>query len=337
MGSRISTKLSGRYLKVVAASRGDLNAAIILAGKQSWTDREAIVGVLRQQVDAMGTSDLSGSPVGISFLAALRPRSILSRLTSQRLPLRTRVLAFGSASTGFPIDEGSAAPVTSSDLAGTMIIPQKTAAVTVLTLELLRNSNFVGERLIAEDLAGALGAAEDQILMDPMRPGSLLADAPSIPSTGSTVAAIDTDLLSAMDRIIALGSTMSDAAWVMSSRTASRMALMRSGGLLAYPGLTSLGGLLAGLPVILSPAVSGLIALVDQARILTSAEELTSITFSQNATIEMVDSPVNSSTAAVATVQTSVFQTSCVAVRAIVERGWTTRPGASTFIAGVAY
>jgi hypothetical protein len=89
-----------------------------------------------------------------------------------------------------------------------------------------------------------------------VKPASIFADASAIPSTGSTAAAIDTDLGTALDALSAAGSDFATAAWIANPKAASYLArLGDASGARAYPTVTVLGGTLFGLPVLVSGAV----------------------------------------------------------------------------------
>lgn len=161
----------------------------------------------------------------------------------------------------------------------------------------------------------------------------------SVPSTGSTYTAVDADLKAAISLLIAAKTTLLNAGWILSPITAASLSLMRTpSGESAFEDVTVRGGTLAGLPVLVSAGVSGYIGLVDQDGIVLDEAPRVALDLSEDAVIEMSDTPGENSVTPTPSQVVSMFQTDSVAFRAVLYRAWaTTRPGLTAFISGVSY
>ena len=261
-------RTAGRFLRSLAIGEGHLDRAQAYLAGQNWLDRSEVDAAIKSTVSGLGFDDISSQPVGEDFLAALRPLSILGRLTAARhVALRVRVIVFGAGTRASVVAAGAAIPLSKASIAGEVIEPVKVAGLTVLTGETLAMSGGVAaDRAIAADLAKAVALAEDVLFIDPTQPGSALYGTTAIASTGTTLAQIDADLAALVDALIAGGSTLLSAAWVMSSHTATKLALIRgSSGVPAFPDIGATGGLLLKMPVVVSDSATNSIVLLDQA------------------------------------------------------------------------
>ncbi len=84
-------------------------------------------------------------------------------------------------------------------------------------------------------------------------PPSITYAAPKIPASGMTAESLDLDLAEAIAALLATGSNLRNAYWVMGANLAASMCLFRgSGGSPCYPTMSGPVPTLAGLPVITS-------------------------------------------------------------------------------------
>lgn len=341
-------RLAGRFLKALAIAKGDVRGALgFVEGQARWNDdrKELTKALMVQKVGigaiAVGGSALELVDVGVSFLGALRPLDIASRLTVARTaPAFTRLVGFGLGATGYSnLGEGMPIPVTRLSTSAMVLKPTKTAALLVVSGELLKLSSTGSETAITTDLAAAVGAAEDEAFLSPTMPGSVLYGAASVPSSGSNYTAIDADLRASLTLLIAAKSTLLNVVVVMSPSTATSLSLMRTpSGEPAYEDVTVRGGTIGGLPILISAGVSGYIGLIDQDGIVLDEAPRVALDLSEDAAFEMSDTPGENSVTPTPAQVVSMFQTNSVAFRSVLYRAWaTTRPGLTAFISGVSY
>lgn len=327
-------RTTGRLMRSIALADGNYDSSIAFAEGQNWLEKNAIVDVLKAGVSALGTGNLPANDVAADFLAALRPYSILSRLDRVRaVPSRTRVIAFGAGATAYVVGQRRNIPMSRAQLAGLTVEPIKIGALSVATKELLQSPAQGIDQAIANDLAAATGEAEDAAFFLPGTTGSILNGGPTAVSAGSTLANIDTDMQKAVELLLAAGGKLQDAVWVLSPEAAAKLAGMRgTGGALAYPEISPNGGELLNLPALTSERSDGYLALLDQRGILVNSDPAVKISLSSNTSVQMSDTPTNLPDAPVQFV--SMFTTESVAFKAVLNRGWATRPGAGAYISG---
>lgn len=328
-------RTTGRLMRALALSDGNYEASIAFSEAQNWIEKNAIVEVLKAGVGGLTSGSLPSANEAVAdFLAALRPYSILSRLERVRkVPSRVRTIAFGAGATAYVVGERQNIPMSKAALDGLTVEPKKIAALTVATNELLNSQAQGVDQSIADDLAAAVGEAEDAAFFLPTVAGSILNGAPNAASAGATIANIDTDLQKAVELLLAAGGKLQDAMWVLSPEAAAKVGGLRgTGGALAFPDLGPNGGQLLKLPAITSERADGYLGLIDQRGVLTNSDVTTQISLARNTTIQMSDSPTNAPTAPVQFV--SMFTTESTAFKAVLLRGWQTRAGAGAYIAG---
>ncbi len=207
----------------------------------------------------------------------------------------------------------------------------------VVTKELVRSNDPTAEAVLSRELARAAVARLDVSFIDPTNsgvtdttPASVTSSATPIPSGGSSLSAIDSDLGGAINALDAAGSDLAFAHWVMRPKTALYLSRLRgTGGALAYPGITVKGGVLLGLPVVVSAHITNVgsppesfIALVDASQITVVDDNETEITTSTNASIQMDNSPTVDAAAGTGASLVSMFQTESIALKAVRTVNW---------------
>lgn len=342
-----------RYLKSLANGRGDGAAALGFAQSQrEWgVDKEFVVTRLKAAVGGLELSSIEGgSQVGHDLMAALRPLTIVGRLQNlRRVPPRTPLLTQVTGSTASWVGQGQGRRLSVGTYERGEIELLTVAALSVATDELLRDGSMEGETELLRDLLAACVEALDRAFIDAantgsagITPASVTSSATPIVSGGGTIAYLDADLATAVRQLVAAGSNLSMAAWVMSDVMAAGMGLARgTGGGPAYPGLGALGGTLAGLPVLTSSAVPAdsdgeQIALVDASQV-TFAEAQPNLRVSRDTAIEMSTTPTGDSTVpTAATTLVSMFQADSAALMAQLAVNWQLRrDGCTQVITGV--
>jgi HK97 family phage major capsid protein len=346
-------RMAARLLKSLHATNGEARTAAMYASAQHWADQAPIVAHLKNMVGGMTGAELLYTEVARDFSAAVRPRTILGRMLGMRLaPLNVRVLTgIGGTSAGF-VGRGAAIPVSRADIAGTTLRELKISGLTVVSTELFDATNAGAEDLLIEDLVAACAEACDAAFLDPgntgiadEKPASVTSGVVALTSTGNTAGDIETDLTRMLDELIAAGSTLVNAVWVLSPRTAVYLASLRAtGAIQIYPTVSALGGTLRGLPVLVSGNIAspgsptvGHIILLDAAQIVYANDGGAEITVSKQGSLQMTDVPTNNSDTGTPTTVVSLFQSSAAAVKAVLYLNWTMRRPYVSVLAGVTF
>lgn len=329
--------LAGRYLKSLAVAKGDRLGAAAYASSQPWLDRDAVAAEHQKAaVSPSTTSDggvLTTGTVQDNFFASYRPRAIVSRLPlALTVKDKTRVIDFTIGSQAWRVGEGLPKPLSSASLSGFILTAGKTVGQVVVSQELLRGLVAGGEGALTADLAAAVGQAEDFSFLSPTITGSITNGEPTLVSSGSTAALLDSDLKA----LFALVNPNAKAPVLITGPVeAMAISLLRgSGGALSYPGVSVSGGQLAGLPLLTSAAAAGLIVLLDQSGVILTEAEV-ALSSSTEASMEMSTSPSDPETAT--TIEISLWQANLTCLRAEVWRNWHARSGSVAYISGVAF
>lgn len=336
-----SARTAARVIRSLVVAKGQADVAQMYAAGQNWTDAPAVVDYLKATVTQMGsTTLLPATSAAADFSAAVRPLTVLGRLQgTRRVPLLLRVLTALNGTHAAFVAEGRPVPVSTIDLAGQTLPPRKVSGIAIESIELATSSKPVAENVLTEDIVGACATAIDTAFLDPSNagddatPAAITSGVTPLTSTGSTLAAIDADLRTMMNELILAGSTMQFAQWILRPLTAAYLAGLRgSGGDLAFPGVSVLGGTLLGLPVIVTGSFSdagsppaGHIVLVDGSQVALADENQAEIAISTEAAFQLQDAPSNDASTATATTTISMFQTGGVAIRASRYLNWVLR------------
>lgn len=336
-----------RYVKALAEAKGDVNLAFEIAkANQRWArETPGVVDILqpaahhaiKTAVAAGNTTDTTwASPLvqytnlASEFVDYMRPMTIIGRLNLRQVPFKVKIpRQTGVTSAGW-VGEGKVKPVTSAAFDSITLDHNKIAAIAVLTEELVRLSDPSAELLIRNDLAASIVQYMDAQFVDPTKaaddvsPASITNGVTSIPSTGTTAAALRLDMGSLFADMLEDNLSLSDAVLLMTQRQAMRISLMQTSlGTQEFPGIGINGGTLMGVPVITSenlPANGGSptdgypIILLKQQDILLADDGQVSIDISREAAIQMETTPDSPATAS--TVLTSLWQHNLVGVRA---------------------
>ena len=347
-------RMFARCAKSLAIATGEPGAAIGYTHGQNWTDAYAIEAHHKAVLTGVSLANLPATAVGLDLSAAVRPRTVWGQLPGvRRVPLRVRMLiAIGGTSGAAFVGEGQPIPVARMDLAGEELPPLKVSALTVATMELVRSSTPNAEDTLTEDIVAACAQGADLAFLDPDNAGAARVSPASITygiaqrvSSGSDVANIYADLGLMAQDLVAAGSTLASAAWIIRPQTLVSMAGMHdSSGALAFPGLSVLGGTLMGLPVIAagnlpqpgSPAAS-FIALVDGSQVVVGDDAQAEVAISTTAALQMDDAPTNATADGTATALVSLYQAEAIGIRASLWMNWRLRRPYVSVLSGVAY
>jgi len=351
--TKVHDNITAKFIRSIYVSKGAPEVAVAYAMAQNWPDAPRVVSDIKAAVGAMTISDYGTTHVAADFSAAVRARTVLGRLTAaRRVPALCRILTNrGQSGAGF-VGQGGSIRVSKLDLTAGTMAELKVAGIAVVGRELLQSSSPAVDAILSEDLAAACSEAVDRALLDPANagitgemPAAITHGAPSIASTGAAFAQVDADLTNLQQMVVAAGSDMLNSVWIVRPETAIALSSLRDpNGGLAYPLITVLGGILKGLPVIVSANLPepgspplGNIVLVDQSQLAYVDEGSAKIDVFDEGALEMLDNPTNNSVTGTATNVISMFQTQSMAIRGTLWTNWRLRRPFIAVLTGVAY
>jgi HK97 family phage major capsid protein len=348
-------RTAARLLRALHATNGEVQTAVSYASAQNWTDLPQIVNHLKgMAIGGLTAEEMARSPIGLDFSACVRPQTVLGRLLGiRKVPMSVRVLT-GVGGTGAAfVAQGGPISVSKMDIEGEILYPLKVGSLALVTTELLDNSSPGAEDLLIADLSAACAQAVDEALLDPgnsgidgEKPAAITSGVTPLSSSGSTFPDIDADLQAMVHQLLAAGSTLVSAVWIVRPQTAIFLSSLRAGdgSTLVYPGLTISGGFLKGLPVVVGSNLSqpgsptnNYVVLVDVGQIILADDGAAELRISRQGAIQMLDNPTNDSTTPTATTMVSMWQTSCAAVRAVLWINWSLRRKYVSVLSGVGY
>lgn len=340
---RQACREAARIAQCLALADNNPAEAAQIALRRGWDNGAQIHRALMAAVPGQTTSGDTGF-IGVhsnNLLGVVRPRTIIGRMPAvQRVPFDGALTAMSGGVTSAWVGEGAPAPLSKSTFArlASPLGRLKNVAIAVESKELVRSGASDSQVTIGRNFAGACVAAADTAFIDPtsaavanVRPASVTYGAPAFASGGSTALLIDADLGQLVESLLANGSTLEEAVWVIHPITAAFLARLRNvNGDYAYPGVTVLGGVLMGLPVIVSASVPhggspsiASIALVDASRIWLAEDDVMELAISEAGALEMLDNPTNDAAAGTpATTMVSLFQTNSIALRGTRTMNW---------------
>lgn len=366
-----------RYVQALMKAKGNHQAAFQLAQK-AFPNTEAVVRVLKAQAEGANLQQLMQLKATVAagdtqnatwaaplvdaatfmgdFIEYLRPRTLIGQANFRRVPFNVRIGGQTSGGSANWVGEGKAKPVTKFDFNATTIPWTKVAAIAVITQELARFSDPSAEALVRDSLADAVIERIDLDLLDPdkaavanVSPAGLLNGVTPV----SGFAPIDpSDPVSIRCAIAALWATWdgtylgSRPAYYTTPAVARMLAFSRDPlGNRAFEGMTPQGGTLDGVPVRVSQYLANnggsggaILALIDEAEIFLADDGAVTVDASEQASIEMSDTPAGSSNPTVAASSTnlvSMWQTNSIAMRAERFIWWgKRRAGAAQWIDG---
>jgi HK97 family phage prohead protease len=276
------------------------------------------------------------------FVSFLRPQTILGRFgqapipSLRNVPFRVPLIGQTSGGDGYWVGEGQAKPLTKFDFERTTLEPLKVANIAVATMEVIRDSSPSADGIIRDQLAAALRERLDLDFINPLKsavsgisPASILNGVAGINSSGNTADDVRTDIKALFTAFIAANNAPTSGVFIMSSVTALALSLMLNPlGQAEFPGISMNGGVLFGLPVIVSQYVptdssGSLVALVNASDIYLGDEGGIDISMSTEASLQMDSEPDNPTTAT--TVMVSLWQRNLIGFRCERAISWARR------------
>jgi HK97 family phage major capsid protein len=347
-----------RYAMALAASKGNLMQAAETA--KGWANSTPEVErILKAAVAAGTTTDpvwaaplVDYRTMSEEFIELLRPETILGQMSGiRRVPFNVRIPRMTAGASVSWVGEGAAKPVTRQSF-DTVIMPStKVAGIVVITMELARFSSPSAEQLVRDDMVEAIATFTNAQFINPAvaavantNPASITNGTTAVPSTGSTLAEIEADLLAARLVLVNAGLSLAGAYWVMNPATRMGLEELRTAqDVLAFPSLGT-NGTLKGIPVITSTSVgqfdadgagagvaAPFIALVSAPNVLLADDGQVMLDSSSEASLSMTDDGAG-------TTMTSLWQRNMIGIRAERFIHWLRRRANSVVvITGVEY
>lgn len=347
-------------VKFLGRAQGNRYAAWEMAKEAQGVDPRS-VAILKAAVAAGVTTNgpWAGNLVGdetsafADFVEFLRPETILGKFGTGNIPsLRTvpfRIPLIGQTSggAGYWVGEGKPKPLTKFDFARTTLEPLKVANIAVLSEEVIRDSSPKADVLVRDGLVAALKERLDIDFIDPTKsassgvsPASITNGLTPVVSSGTNAEAVRNDLRNLFASFIAANNAPKSAVLIMSATTALALSLMQNPlGQTEFPGIGMGGGILMGIPVIVSEYVPSdsdghIVIMVNASDIYLGDEGGFAVDFTREASLQMSDTPDNPVSAS--TVMVSLFQHNLVGFRAERTINWSKRrASAVSYVSGV--
>lgn len=346
-----------RYAMCLMKAKGNHSVAAQMA-ERYFPNTEAVVRTLKAQaegadlaemfrvkatVPAGTTTDATwaaplvyANTFGGDFIEYLRSRTLIGQANFRPVPFNVRITGQTSGGTAGWVGQGKSKPVTKFDFNAVTVPFTKVAAISVITQELARFSDPSAEALVRDSLADAVIERIDLDLFDPdkaavanVSPAGLLNGVAPI----ATPAIDYADPASVRCAIAALwapwdSTNMGARPAYYTTPAVARMLAFATDplGNVAFPGMTAQGGTLLGVPVRVSQYLANNggsggapFILVDESEIWLADDGSVTLDWSDQATIEMSDTPVGSSSATVTSNGSpfvNMWQTNSIALRA---------------------
>lgn len=360
-----------RYAMCLVAAKGNHETAYRLA-ERHYPQTEAVVKTLKAQAEGANLQHMlmtkAAVPAGTTtdstwaaplvyantwagdFVEFLRPRTLIGQAQFRRVPFNVRIAGQTSGGAAYWVGQGKPKPVTKFDFNATTIPFTKVAAISVITQELARFSDPSAETLVRDSLADAVIGEVDSKLFSADAAVANVSPAGLLNGVTPVAAPATDDPDDIRCALLALWAGWDATnlgarpAYYATPAVARSLAFKRDAlGNMAFPGVTPFGGTLDGVPLRVSQYLSelndtagGPLILVDEAEIFLADDGNVTVDASEQASLQMDDSPTNSSSATVtATSMVSMWQTNSIAMRAERFVWWgPRRTGAVAYIAG---
>ncbi len=341
-----------RYVKCLGLAKGNTMQAEQIA-KSLYPEMTELHSVMKAAVAAGTTTDPTWAKPLVEyqnfagdFLEYLRPATIVGRFGTgnipslRRIPFNVKIAGQTSGGSAGWVGEGKAKPLTKFDFNDVNLGWAKIAAIAVVTEELLRFSSPSADGLIRDGLRDAIVERIDKDFIDPAKaavsavsPASITNGVTAVTATAANTAdAARADLKKLYGAYLTAGLPPTSAVLIMSATAALNLSLMQNAlGQSEFSGLGMSGGILGGLPVIVSDYVPvGTVIMVNAQDVFLADDGDVVIDASREASLEMADNPAhNSGTPTAATGMVSMFQTNSVAIRAERYINWAKRRAAA--------
>lgn len=329
-----------QYARAVAVCRGDLIGAEAYAQERG---QHAVAMAIKALISANDAASFAAAtaPITAGYIAQVRAAEITGRLQLRPAMLNTRqIVGTGSATAHF-VDEGAPKPMSAGAFSAVQLPPRKVVGQSVLTMETIRASHQNADSIVLNELTRASIEARNKAFIDNSLAGSATFGAPTVQSSGASLAQVDSDLRAVLQVAFDANIPLLAPAWVMHPQSATYLATQRgSGGAAAFPLIGPTGGELLGIKVITSTAVgrSGspnekFLCLIDASEVLFAADDAVELSLAQHASVQMNDVPVIGAQSLV-----SLWQSDLVGLRVEQNVAWrVVRSGAVVVLDNIAF
>lgn len=348
-----------RFVKCKAMARLEQADAVRIAEREYGTRDPQLVQIVKVgEVPAMTTAaggdGFIPAEAGFGdFAEYLRPATIVGKFgqggipSLRRVPFRSGLVTMTTGAVGYWVGEAKAKPLTSIDSARTHLLPLKTAAIIVLTMELVRDSSPSAEVAIRDEMRAAIVAKIDQTFIDPavtavagVSPASITNGQAHVASSGPDADDIRMDLRSLFALFDAANNPASGAVLVMSTANARALGFMVNPlGQAEFPGMSVTGGSVLGVPVIVSDYADDTVALISAGDVFLADEGGVAIDMSTEASLEMSSTPTQHADGTPAgSAMVSLWQGNLIGFRAERTINWGhRRPVTAPYLTAVAW
>lgn len=328
--------------------------------RKRWPDSPEVASIinynLRAGVEAGDTTTSGWASQLISgqvnaqgeFLEMLRAATILGRIPGLRqVPFNVAVPIQSGAGTYQWVGEAGGKPVSSLTFTSATLRWAKAAGIIVITEELAKFSTPSAEVIIRDEMIQGLTRFFDTQFVGSgaevsnVSPAGILNGISATSTTGTTAATFRTDMNNMLNNFTANNQDPTKVVLIMSATQAIALSLMVTDlGVPLFPNISTSGGTILGLPVIVSEAVGTKIIALIPNQILIAEEGGIMLDVSREASVEMETTPAVGEQSPLTTVSNikSFWQNNLVGFR--VERFITwkvARSSAVEYITGNAY
>jgi len=250
---------------------------------------------------------------------------VYNQLALREVPANVVIKGQDGAATGYWVGESAAIPVSAADFFDIELKFRKVAALSVISVELMRESSPAAEMLVRDALVQAGAQRLDTTFLSATgssaaAPAGMLNGVTPIGTLGDDGEGVRADI-KALYAAFITAKNASGLTFVMNPAVAKALQLMRNAlGQREFPDITQLGGTLEGDPVVTGDNVNGShLILLKPSDIYRIGARGVEVSMSRDASIEMADNPAaNSQNPTAATGKTvSMFQTDSVALKVV--------------------
>ncbi len=261
------------------------------------------------------------------FIEYLYAMTVFDKLPLRQIPARVHVKGQDGAFTGYWVGESKGIPMSKGDYSDVELTPLKVAALTVISMELLEDSQPSAEMLVRDGLAEASAQKIDTTFLSAsaasagVSPAGILNGVSAFTPSGTDLAAVRADLQTLLYPYVT-NKMASGIYLVMNPATAMALGMMY-GTLdqLAFPDINENGGTLSKRPVVTGDNVTpGNVIAIRPSDVWRIGDSGIRVSMSRDATIEQRDDPTGATdtpTGVTTTGLTSMFQEESVAFKVV--------------------
>lgn len=339
-----------RYCQAMLRTKGVLSDALaVVQSEKRWmAETPELRDVFMTAVNAGDTTTAGWASelvyaqnLANEFIEFLRPMTIIGKIPNfARVPFNIRVGGLSGSPSAYWVGQGKPIPMSRGTTTSVSLGIAKAAGLVAIDEELARLSTPSAELMVRDELARAIVQFLDLQFIDPnnggqtnISPASMTYGVTPTTPSGTTYAAMRTDLQAMMETPIDAYLNLAESVWIMSASLALKLSMMVNAlDQKVNPELSVTGGRFQGLPVVVSqaaqiagsPQYNDILILLHPQQVFLADEGQIAVSVSQETAIQMDDAPTNQSTAtSTGTTVVSMFQTNSMAIKAVRFINWT--------------